>query len=614
MKYKSKLSALTFNLVCIGGTLFAPLLALLIIQRFAVNVPYWDQWEYVPFFKELTEGSLTFSRLFAQQLEYRQFFPNLVFVALGKFSNWNVIWEMYFCLAIQLISLLVVIGLAYRSKILSPAIALILSLLIFHPFQIENWLSGVQITYFLGNLAFLLSIFFAASSLDYKVKVVLVALSSMVAAFSSANGLLTFLLSAPVIFFCSTKSTRLKSLSLLSVVFLASLGLYFADYKKPLAHPEPFLALSYFGRTILYFLSFLGRPLEPISFIFENTDQFEWHQIPSVYLSATFGGFLLILYLKSFYRFAFFSSSEEKQLVIPWLAIGAYSIGTALLTSIGRSGFGIQQSLSPRYVSFSIWLPVAIGVIFYLQDYPLRTTIRNITLTVFGISLIAGYSFVLTKGRQYRLSRNRVKACVVFSAISNNSCVEEIVFPNRKAAIERALYLSSIKYLTPPVLTSKELLSSGLQLLITPTIPEGFGHIDSLLVSQSRSITLTAITLTGSASLPARNSPGGQRQSPELIVVTVSPSDTVDGKTTIVSTALLDKNSVWLRYPGSSANEFRWRWKVEISDKELNESDWLQVWSYDVVNNTLNAIEKPISIKAVYQRSDFSYKLPARVG
>ena len=81
----SKLTcALAVSLATIPGGLL-----LILILKYGVDIPYWDEWQYVSFFEKFSQGTLTLSDLFAQQNEYRQFFPNLIFVGLGWLTQWN---------------------------------------------------------------------------------------------------------------------------------------------------------------------------------------------------------------------------------------------------------------------------------------------------------------------------------------------------------------------------------------------------------------------------------------------------------------------------------------------------------------------------------------------
>ena len=65
-----------------------------LILKYSVNLPQWDEWTGVTFLHKLNEGSLSLSDLFRQQNEYRQFFPNLVFVFLGRLTRFDVRYHM----------------------------------------------------------------------------------------------------------------------------------------------------------------------------------------------------------------------------------------------------------------------------------------------------------------------------------------------------------------------------------------------------------------------------------------------------------------------------------------------------------------------------------------
>src|SRR5438132_5888240 len=80
-------------LVLLVGML-PPCLTGLMILKYAIDFPLGDQWEIVPLLVKKAQGTLTFSDLFAQVNEYRQFFPNLIFVYLGRLTNWDVRYEM----------------------------------------------------------------------------------------------------------------------------------------------------------------------------------------------------------------------------------------------------------------------------------------------------------------------------------------------------------------------------------------------------------------------------------------------------------------------------------------------------------------------------------------
>ena len=60
----------------------------------------------------------------------------------------------------------------------------------------------------------------------------------------------------------------------------------------------------------------------------------------------------------------------------PWFALGLYSIGSAVLAALGRVGYGASYALASRYVTFSLYLAIAvIGLVAFWVSLrlPVRT-------------------------------------------------------------------------------------------------------------------------------------------------------------------------------------------------------------------------------------------------
>src|SRR5436190_12027141 len=74
---------------------FAPAILLaVLLPQYWVDVPQYDEWDSVTLFEHLSQGSLTASLLFKQVNEYRQFFPNVIIVALGWLTRWDIRYDM----------------------------------------------------------------------------------------------------------------------------------------------------------------------------------------------------------------------------------------------------------------------------------------------------------------------------------------------------------------------------------------------------------------------------------------------------------------------------------------------------------------------------------------
>jgi len=126
------------------SALLPPLFLAALIFTYSVDLPQWDQWTYVSFFEEFSRGSLTFNHLFAQVNEYRQFFPNLFFVALGWLTRWDVRYEMW---ALFLVACLISFNVYRLARLTTERMSLqtlllffLANALIFSPGQYQNWL------------------------------------------------------------------------------------------------------------------------------------------------------------------------------------------------------------------------------------------------------------------------------------------------------------------------------------------------------------------------------------------------------------------------------------------------------------------------------------------
>src|SRR5919201_2438365 len=75
--------------------LLPAILIAILIWKYSVDFPQGDEWWYVQFFEKFSQRSLTFADLFAQVNEYRQFFPNLIFLTVGWITRGDHRYEMW---------------------------------------------------------------------------------------------------------------------------------------------------------------------------------------------------------------------------------------------------------------------------------------------------------------------------------------------------------------------------------------------------------------------------------------------------------------------------------------------------------------------------------------
>jgi hypothetical protein len=73
-----------------GLLLCIPVLAVFaLVYRYGVDVPFWDEWDNVAFYKDFTENGLRLSALFAFHNEHRVFFPRLLWLPLWELTDYN---------------------------------------------------------------------------------------------------------------------------------------------------------------------------------------------------------------------------------------------------------------------------------------------------------------------------------------------------------------------------------------------------------------------------------------------------------------------------------------------------------------------------------------------
>jgi hypothetical protein len=53
-------------------------------------------------------------------------------------------------------------------------------------------------------------------------------------------------------------------------------------------------------------------------------------------------------------------NAEHRARVCPWIALGAYSVGNGCLAALGRIDWGVSQALESRYITYSLYLAVAV--------------------------------------------------------------------------------------------------------------------------------------------------------------------------------------------------------------------------------------------------------------
>jgi hypothetical protein len=177
----------------------------------------------------------------------------------------------------------------------------------------------------------------------------------IIGTYSFAIGLSYWFIGLLILLFVSHQSRRNKVLKIIVwlVVSLLVICAYMYDYHIVLPnHPSVLFGLYHPLQFIGYVLAFLGALCAPAC----N------YRVGVAMLLGLFGLITSGYLIRNLIRV----HHVEVQVLVPYIALILYSIGSATITAVGRVGFGCGQALAPRYVAISYLLWISNIVLLYL--------------------------------------------------------------------------------------------------------------------------------------------------------------------------------------------------------------------------------------------------------
>jgi hypothetical protein len=442
-----------------------------LVLKYGVNVPFGDQWDTpgALFEKIGNRGSISLADLLSQHNESRKFFPRLFFLGLAHLTHWNVQYEMLSSFVLACLISLNIYKLSQITLQKSQMYLLLLlsfaNLIIFSPAQYENWLWGIQIIAFIPIFSITSCLLVAHSHLKIWTKLLICCAFSILSTFSYANGLLCWIAFLPMFIF-SADWQRLKYqgkglfiLAWLSA-FLVNIGIYFHDYHKPPLHPSFTEVLVHPVKAFFYFCSFLGSPLAGGSLTI-----------------AFLTGFCLISVFTVLCIYLLWQIHQRKVSLFPivgWITIGAYSIVSGLITTAGRLGFGIEQSMVSRYTTFSGYLIVSIVYLSVISSNLWNerqlnssvgqfksvssreissTTVTVLITAIVTLHLVACSNFVSSMDKSW-YSRAEAQACLRFINFVDDACITESLYPKPAIPKQRISAIQKLGFIETKVATT----------------------------------------------------------------------------------------------------------------------------------------------------------------
>jgi hypothetical protein len=327
-----------------------------------------DQWELVPLLEKTYHGDLTFHDLWAQHNEHRIIFPQLIMLLLARLTHWNIHYE----LAVNITFALGIFAVfAYQVKITGrrrgvarlPGAIPAISLIVFSISQFENWLWGWQLQMFLNLLAVAGGIVLLANDPFRWWKFAAAALLGIVATYSFANGALFWPIGLLLLLIVKTGAGKRRAATAGWILIGAlTLGTYFHHYQKPEYHPS----LNLIFKT----------PVEYAVFVFKY--------LGTIY-TQILGGNVRDVSADSDLAFVFGLAGTvatgwagwtllrrkiaDPGTLFPYFGLILYSVGSALVTGVGRLGFGTNQALASRYSTMAtpLWVSLIVFLILLVK-------------------------------------------------------------------------------------------------------------------------------------------------------------------------------------------------------------------------------------------------------
>jgi hypothetical protein len=468
-----------------------------VIHHFGVNVHLGDEWdpEVAGVYIKAFNHQLTFADLVSLHNEHRLLVPRLLYLLLNHFTKWNNITDVAGGWVIILATSAAILWLMHKTDseeagLPRPGIAarwFVCNLLLFDPAQYENWLSGWGLANALPGALTVAAIIVARTAGSSWIKATLCILLAAGATFSNGCGFLAWPLAGMVMAWSASWAElrgKIPKLIALTAAFVLCTGLYFRHYYPPVhwATYEPSL-----GKALTFIAIYCGNPFTAYTFIWQG-------DCPAIGVGVLL---LLAVCAVNFVICWWSGRMEQCSRAIVWLAVGGFGLGTAILGAATRSGYGVDQGTLSRYVTFSIFIPLALVNLVPLicRDWGERCSVNWNLCPPFlagalSVLVLAAIHHVLAASVEDQAHSLAGKgALLLLNVAPTNPNLALIVHRNVAELTEEANAMNGMGYLNPPLIASRdaELIQGN-----DPNEARGFrGRIESAASAGPGTLTVT---------------------------------------------------------------------------------------------------------------------------
>jgi hypothetical protein len=410
------------------GVVLPAAVALGFVYRFGVNVPAHDEWNFMPTVRAFYGGGDWVPQVLEHYSEHRVVLLKLIILGLGRLTRLNVKVEMYLSALLMALSALLC-WLLIRRTGWPPWAIVPVGWLLLSTAQYENLLVGWQLAIPLMNVFVLLAVLLLSASPP---RLLAAAAAGIGATFSFASGMLIWPSGFCLLF---VRYRRLRPLLVWTLVGGASVIAYRIGYHGTQGVPEGYL------------LSILRQPTDALNLFLALLGNSFGRGTPG--LSTLAGGVLVALIAVGTFVLRRWDRLRETD--APWYALLMFSAVSAFAVSLGRA-FAWQAFVSAsRYVTVTIFVPVAAVMIAIRAGLVLWCSVPRARLLVgacSGLLLVVGAwqafrtaQIGWSTGAADRAVKERAVPCLIEYRTASAQCLHSLYAPDAEVVRSGAAVL-----------------------------------------------------------------------------------------------------------------------------------------------------------------------------
>jgi hypothetical protein len=323
-----------------------PIIYFWFIWEYGVSVPYQDDWALVPLLRLLDQGHLTLVQLWAQHLQNRVLFPNLLMLGLLKLTHFNTKVEMFFGAALLVVALLALLAAQRRASSRPLALMIPVAFVGFSLIQYVTALHGYAVSLYLivAAVALVLLCLLRSEPPGARLWLSAAVLLGLVASYSSLQGMAVWPAGATLLV---VRGRRPQLALIWSLLGAGALALYLVGLHLGGDGRGAVDAVTHPASSAEFLLLLAGAVVPSLPRL----------GLGLPWLMALGG--LIWLLAAAVVWFALRQRGRTQELAVPaYLVVLVAAIDLAIV--MGRADLGLGFALDSRYTVFDVWLLAAV--------------------------------------------------------------------------------------------------------------------------------------------------------------------------------------------------------------------------------------------------------------